>query len=160
MNISDKYIKHGGLHFHKDTPREVMDLLALYWQSDVRLRIFLGTPDEYWLEQHDVMGTIGRSTGDIKVPLLMSTICAKGGGAILTDRIMMITVDKKIVYKHPDFKIKAFKIVETIPKELKDIGFASYGVYYEHEDELLASFESRVKAERYVAFMEGKRNKL
>jgi hypothetical protein len=95
----------GGTAYHADTPYEVVDLLDTYMHNGTRIRIFYGDvkTGKDWMEEHDTMGRIGRSTGELKVPLIINSARSFGGGALLDNRIVRITVDKQDVYKHPKY---------------------------------------------------------
>jgi hypothetical protein len=95
-----------GISFHLETPDKVCRILANYCGSrNTRLRIFLGDRNtgKDWFEAWDTVGYIGRSTGNIKIPLMISRKDSMGGGAILDHCIVKITIDKKTVYKHPNY---------------------------------------------------------
>lgn len=76
--------------FDSDTPYKVRTLLERYRRSGKELRIFYGDRQtgRDWLEEFDTVGTIGRSTGAMKVPLLM--IDEYGGTAISTNSIVRL----------------------------------------------------------------------
>ena len=59
-----------------------------------------------WRETFDIRGSIGRSTGSIKIPLLIKTSRSLGGGAVLDHCLVKITDanTKKILYIHPNYK--------------------------------------------------------
>jgi hypothetical protein len=58
-----------------------------------------------WGDDCDVKGRISRSTGSIKIPLLIPNRQSSGGGAILTDCIVKITTTKgnEVLYEHPSY---------------------------------------------------------
>jgi hypothetical protein len=51
-------------------------------------------------------GHVGRSTGRIKIPLLIKTRRSTGGEGILDDAIVRITesVGKRVLYSHPKYR--------------------------------------------------------
>lgn len=152
--MKTKYEIYGKMHFMENTPFEVKAILNQYLHTDKRLRIFLGDEKEYWLEEYDVIGYIGRSSGEIKIPLLIRNSKSNGGGSISTNCIKQITLNKKIIYKDPSFKIKEFKIKKS---PYADKGY-THGVFYNGKN--VSNFKSLEKAERYIAFMKGERNKM
>jgi hypothetical protein len=70
-----------------------------------RIRIVLDYGDvntgESWGEEHDIYGYVGRSSGKIKIPILVYNRRSFGGGAILDHCIIGIKTskDKKVLYK-------------------------------------------------------------
>jgi len=95
-----------GISFSKTTPDKVCQILANHCGGrNTRIRIFLGDEKtgKDWLEVWDTIGYVGRSTGNIKIPLLIRRKDSWGGGAILDDCIVKITIDKCVVYQHPNY---------------------------------------------------------
>lgn len=152
---TDSYKFHRDLWFHKDTPLQVCDAIALAYARQLRVRIWLGDTETgtAWMEEHDVVGTIGRSTGQRKVPLLLERKTSVGGAAILTHCIVRLdrTDGAGTVYKHPSFTH----------------GFESYSIGLEpgtddvwrvkNAQGVVATFNKKLTAERWVAFMRGER---
>ena len=81
-----------GTSYHDDTPREVIDILERARQARFRIRLDYGDPEtgESWGEVFDIEGYVGRSTGPIKIPLLVHNARSMGGGAIMDDKIIGI----------------------------------------------------------------------
>lgn len=117
-------------------------ILATY-RAKERVRIFYGDPKtgKVWPEEFETTGTIGRSTGERKVPLLIANRRSLGGGA-LSPSIVGVKTKYRWFYKHPAFNLGVW-----------EVGLDC--VY--HNDKLHARFPSHAKAERYVEFMTGKR---
>ena len=93
-----------GIYFNKDTNDEVCNILAKYCgDKNQRIRIFYGNTDtgKDWFEAYDTIGYVGKSCGDIKIPLMLPKRNSTGGCPILDCRIIKITIDKKVVYEHP-----------------------------------------------------------
>lgn len=151
----NKEIEYRGLYFNEATEKRVMDIIADNLHSENRLRFFYGDSEKYWLDEYQMMGTIGKSTGTQPIPLLITSKRSIGGGGILTHCIQMITIDKTVIYKNPNFIIKDFEIKEATP-ELKEKELLS-SVYYEGVN--VANFETQEKAERWIKFMTGKSNR-
>lgn len=98
-----------GTFFHKETPQKVKDILDGHMQSSTRLFIDLGDTKtgKSWGEIYDNQGTISRSMGQVKVPLLIKTVRSSGGGAILDHCIIRIKTTGKngiTLYKHPKYQ--------------------------------------------------------
>ena len=137
----------GGMFFDPRTPKEVCDLLSYYNSAnpEPRVRLFYGDPEtgRYWLNEYDVMGYIGRSTGPIKIPLLIHRRASDGGPSILDHCIMRITRDRQVVYENPKFFIPTF--------EIEDCRVIVDG-------DLYAVCDTPLKARRLVSFLMGDRN--
>ena len=67
-----KYKVLDNTYFHLDTPDNLCALICELISKRSKVKIFLGDPKtgENWNEEHDTIGTIGKSTGRIKIPLL------------------------------------------------------------------------------------------
>lgn len=103
-----------GTSYHEQTPQEVCNVLERVRQSRTRIRIDLGYTDnapegkqvgQSWGEIHDVTGYVGRSTGKVKIPLLVHNSISMGGGGILDHRIIQIKESRggRVLYQHPNF---------------------------------------------------------
>jgi len=159
MNSEFKIVN--GTAYHMETPDQVINVLEESRNSnrDQRIRLFYGDSKtgKDWHEEHDIMGYIGRSTGSIKIPLLINNRNSYGGGAVLDHCIVKITKDKTTLYQHPKYHTDKFTI-----KQCKDVEMINKG--YTHEvfrnGKINARFNSEQKAKNYISFMEGKRNKI
>lgn len=155
--------QNSGIWFNEKTPEAVMRIISGLYHSpnreERRIRIFYGDQEtgRSWNEENDVMGFIGRSTGEKKIPLLIHSTRSHGGPAILTDCIIgIILISTKMwLYKHEKFHTGNWRIAynyETIESLLPK----SASVYCDGTN--VANFNKYpVKAEKYVQFMEGKR---
>jgi hypothetical protein len=113
----DKYTEVNGTFYQKGTPQAVINALESVRNNKTRVKLFYGDPEtgRDWHEENDVTGTIGRSTGSIKIPLLISTSRSMGGGAILTKNIVKIRDTKtgKVLYQNEKYKQPNIEIVES-----------------------------------------------
>ena len=97
------------------TPRKVVEILEAARQDGRLSRIRLSYGDaktgKDWLEEHDVEGYVGRSTGRDKVPLLLANSKSTGGGAILDQCIVRIRTASSLltIWKHPNYHHGCFK---------------------------------------------------
>lgn len=96
-----------GTHYDESTPDEVVRLLESYRAKGRRIRVRYGDPKtgRDWLEEHDVEGTVGRSTGEKKVPLLIHNRRSLGGAAML-DHCVVRIIDRPsgfVHYSHPKY---------------------------------------------------------
>ena len=91
------YKVYQGTAYHVETPDVVVSILdrALKSHHTIRLRIHYGDPKtgRAWDNKPET-GSIGRSTGSIKIPLLIKTTRSLGGGGLLDNCI--IKIEQKI----------------------------------------------------------------
>lgn len=143
-----------GIEFDKDTPDRVVRILLdmMNTSPKQRIRIFLGDrkTGKDWCQEWDTMGYVGKSTGKIKIPLLVNNSRSWGGGGISTGSIVRITIDKRDVYRHPKYHIGKI--------ELKPSPFPSvpYGVWIDGVNH--ANFKTAEKARKWADFIQGKTN--
>lgn len=108
--IKYKIVK--GTAYHEETPDAVIEIIeeALHSNRTIRLRFCFGDTDtgKDWCEENYTLGYIGRSSGEIKVPLLLESRKSSGGGSLLDHCI--VKIDKKKdnqmyqeVYRHPKY---------------------------------------------------------
>ena len=104
------YVEFNGTSYHKDTPQKVIEILDsnLNGYRQQRLRFYFGDAltGRDWKEEYDIYGYVGRSTGQVKIPLLIHNRSSTGGGALLDDCIVKITESKaphRVLYQHPTY---------------------------------------------------------
>lgn len=134
-----------GTAYHADTNEKVIKALESARASRARIRVWYGDTDtgKAWAEEYDVLGYVGRSTGGVKIPLLVHNRNSFGGGGILDHCIVRIdTTDGQTLYKHPTFNAGELSIDGT-------------DVYI--DGQIQARFDTPAKAAKYVAFLTGKR---
>ena len=137
-----------GTTFHTETPIAVCNILndAISSRLSKRIRIFFGDKEtgKDWNEFYDTIGYVGRSTGLIKIPLMIHNTRSTGGGAILDHCIVKITVDKKTVYQHPKYHcpivIKDCSVIDT------------------EDNKVIANCKDAEMAKRYFDYLKGTRN--
>jgi len=103
-----KYLKTiGGTCYNANTKRAMIEQLEVLRRSGTRCRFHWGdaATGKDWCDRYGVTGTIGLSTGEIRVPLLIYNKRSIGGGAILTHCIVKITASRggRTIYQHPDY---------------------------------------------------------
>ena len=152
----NKYKVVNGISYHENTPDAVIRVLENAMRTNKRIRIFYGDTEtgRDWMEIYDIIGTIGRSCGQNKIPLLIKNIRSYGGGAILTDCIVKITIDKEVVYKHPKYYLPEMEIKEA-NDTLKAEGYF-YSVFADGKNTY--NCKTLKQAENEVAFHKGLRN--
>lgn len=152
-----KYKEIGGTSYRFETPQEVIDILERSRINRTKIRVFFGdVTGRDWMEEYDTMGHVGRSTGEIKVPLLIPRATSSGGGALIDSSIVKITIDKITVYQHPNYRLPALRIAPvSTGSSLEQKGY-THMVYA--DDVNTGNFKSLEKAEKYVEFLRGERN--
>lgn len=112
-----KYKIVNGTAYHEETPESIIEIIeeALNSQRQIKLRFYFGDTNsgKDWCEENDIIGYIGRSTGEIKVPLLFNSARSSWGGSLLDHCI--VKIEKIInhthcpsyheVYRHPSYHI-------------------------------------------------------
>lgn len=106
-----------GTSYASTTPDEVVRILEQSRLHGTRIRIHYGDVEtgRDWMDENDVRGTVGRSTGPIKIPLMIATSRSSGGGGILDHCIVRIrpsTGAGPDLYRHPGYHLDA-SVVEA-----------------------------------------------
>lgn len=148
-----------GTWFNLKTDPMVKAVLEAARKERMKVRIFYGdtnpestTGGRSWMEEHDVYGYISRSTGFLKVPLLVSP-GDDGGGAILTQCIVKIISSAWVtLYEHPKFYVPEMTLVDKLDDELVKRG---YVVGVDVLGKRHANFKSLKKAQDWMTFMRG-----
>jgi hypothetical protein len=104
LTVGDKVYKViDGTYYHQDTPDMLIDVLENIRKEKIRIKINYGdrATGKSWGETHDISGTIGRSMGPVKCPILLHNSRSTGGGIILTQCILEIKTSKgnKLLYR-------------------------------------------------------------
>ena len=135
-----------GFYFNENTPEKVMQIVSSIGRN-TRLRFWYGKDGKSWNEENDVCGSIGRSTGNIKIPLLINNSNSMGGGSLLGDSIIKIvdTKNKMVLYQHENFSQPEFIVRSYDCAVLADNILHAQG------------FKTEKQAQRYADFMNGKR---
>jgi hypothetical protein len=139
-------------YFDPGTAPEVTHVLERCRTSHDRVRLVLGDTDtgQSWFDEYDVVGTIHRSGGHLKVPLLIADR-QDGGPAILTTCLLCIIRWKngKVLYRHPVYQHPELELKHR-PEEDRDLPWLVI-----HQEKPLARFAAQGKAAAYLAFMQG-----
>ena len=102
-------VSESGTYYSNETPDGAIRVLESLRGTHQRVKIYLGDREtgRDWMEESDKAGKIGRSSGPIKVPILLTTINSHGGGAILDDCIVKIVTSPaasaRVLYQHPSY---------------------------------------------------------
>lgn len=139
---------------NEKTTSRVATLLNNLSMSQQRIRLVYGDTNtgKDWLEECDVIGTIGRSTGTKQIPLLIRNSRSTGGGSILDHYILKIVdvKSKRVLYQHEKYITPSFEIEISEPDTLSRYRVIS-------DNKLLATFSEYDEAQKYIDFMLCKR---
>lgn len=148
--------EYKGLYFHPETPQRVRDVLAAEFHTGRRLRLHYGdtATGRVWLEEYDIIGTVSRSTGRIKIPILIFNSRSFGGMGILDNCIVRIqdVKTKADLYAHPKYAPPELRIVAAPYPDKPE-----YLSGVTRDSELQAAFKSWDAANAYRQFMRGER---
>ena len=113
--MNKQYQTKNGTSYDQRVPKEMVELLEDIRINKIRVRFHWGeaATGEDWGDCYDVEGTLGRSTGTSKVPLLINNSRSLGGGAILGHCIVKITTTRKplkTLYCHPKYHVKEVEV--------------------------------------------------
>ena len=137
-------------YFAPGTDPKAAAVLEYRRQAGGKVRLVLGNTltGEPWLNEYDVVGRIGRSSGGLKVPLLLED-GASGGGAILTACVLSIVDWKsgRTLYRHPAY------MEPDLGLQPSDNPEHPWAVL--HLNGVIARFKDIGKACAYIAFMRG-----
>lgn len=104
-------MEFNGTTYADDTPQAVIDVLERARQNGTRVRVHYGDTGNGadWGDTCDVAGTIGRSTGSKKIPLLIPNARSTGGAGVLTRHIVRIRYANRAqggdLYRHPGYHV-------------------------------------------------------
>jgi len=105
--MEKQYQTVNGTSYDARTNQQVIDVLESVKESKTRIIVDYGDVEtgRSWKEEFDIAGRIGRSTGTIKIPLLVHNARSMGGGALLDHCIVKIStsVGKRVLYQHPKY---------------------------------------------------------
>ena len=93
---------------------KLWSILSSLVHSGRRVRIWYGDTEtgRSWNEEYEVTGTIGRSSGNIKIPLLIKNSRSYGGGSLLDDCIIRIDDihQKRTLYQTENFHVEKLEV--------------------------------------------------
>lgn len=147
---AEKYNVVNGTSYPASMPKGAVDALERCRASGTRVLIrycYDGKPDS--LDEHEVIGTVGRSMGPVKAPLLIHNARSHGGGTIGANvaRISQTATGRVLwqspAYRQPELKIRPCDIVGTDGK-------THYGVEVTADGETHARFRDLEAARRWA----------
>ncbi|RTL56522.1 MAG: hypothetical protein EKK46_04780 [Rhodocyclaceae bacterium] len=137
-------------YFNPGTDAKTAKVLESCRTHGQKIRLILGdtATGEPWLDEHDVVGRIGRSMGTLKVPLLVEP-SEHGDSAILCSGILAIIdwASGDFLYRHASYREANLNIRPSGNVE------RPWDVF--RREEVVASFGDIGKAGAYIAFMRG-----
>ena len=143
--------------FDENTCDKVKTVLTDCYNKQYRVRLWYGDTKTglSWMDEYDVIGTIGRSTGKQKIPLLIKNSRSSGGGGILCHSIIRIDVisSKRTIYEHPLFYVPLLTVATNNDNDTKN----KCPFIVLKDNELQARFKSEKQAYNYIDFMTGER---
>lgn len=147
------------LEVYSQVNHSLMHILNNSRKYGFRIRIWYGDrkTGRSWNEEYDVMGRVGRSCGNIKIPLLIYNKRSYGSGALLVGSIIRIDdiEDKQTLWKVSNFHVEKMEIKYNPAREKY-----SWEVWQTEDSgdlQALAYFKTEEKAKRWIDFMYGKR---
>ena len=146
-----------GTYYREGTPRAVVRGLELARKTCKYIRLWYGDSKtgKAWVEENDVFGYVGSSTGPLKVPLLLENGTSCGGPSIMVDCIVKLKVGGKVVYAHRQLDLGSFTV-----RELPRRNQAGYTHAVDVDGIEHARFKSFVEALHWAEFMTGKRDRI
>ena len=139
--------------FSDKTNEKVKQVLTSCYNRKNRIRVVYGDVNTgiSWLDDYEVLGYVGKSTGIKPIPLLINNSRSTGGGGILTDSILKIidAKTKQVLFQNDKF------IEPVLTKEISNYCDYLYDVRY--NGELVARFKTEKQANNYIDFMQCKR---
>ena len=90
------YKEVNGTFYKKDTPKDLIEVLERVRENRIRIVVDYGDikTKKSWEEEYDIKGYIGRSTGEIKIPILIYNSRSTGGGSLLDNCILSVKTTK------------------------------------------------------------------
>lgn len=130
-------VSEDSTYYDKETPDALIEVLERARANKTRLKIYLGDNEtgKDWMEEDSKMGKVGRSTGPIKIPLLIKNLPSTGGGAILTQCIVKIVTSPQrvLLYQHPKYYQPEMRIVEDGDGKYSHAILIDGDIYSRHE---------------------------
>jgi hypothetical protein len=106
-------------YYSKETSDQIISLLDHLRKMQSRVRFYWGDTKTGcdWGDTCDVSGRISRTTGTIKIPILIHNRRSSGGCAILTHCIVRIDwankkgYDNPTIYRHPKYHVENTDVI-------------------------------------------------
>lgn len=147
--VGDKFYRVvDGTYYNEKTPDDVIRLLERLRKNGTSVIVRYGDTETGfdWMEENDVEGTVGRSTGTVKIPLLVPR--NENGGPGMLDHCIVKIVDAitgKALYTHPHYWRRTVKIHPS--------DTAPYVAMALFDDEIVARFKTAQELAKFVRIM-------
>lgn len=144
--------------FSPNTPEPVQNLLERLRADDTPVRLFYGDPETGIddLQEWDTIGTIGRTGGLMRSPILVpKNEC--GGGIIFTNRLLKVVslTTGRVLYLHERYRLPELAINESdSPEKARK----AYRFAVSANGTTAARFKTHAKACNWLAFISGEHN--
>lgn len=156
-----------GTTYSTDTDPEVIRILEAARVSGDRVRLHYGHTRDTdcdgkpadlgldWLDTCDVRGSIGRSMGPVRVPILLHSRRSMGGASVLDSSIVLIRASPGgcVLYRHPAYHTGTITLGPCVvaPSEGTPAAVAeAYRFEVCRNGEVQARFKSVEQARRYL----------
>lgn len=156
-----------GLYIKNEDRLEVFDnldaklvsIILQYRNSKERLRLFYGDihTGRSWNEEYNVTGSIGRTCGNFKVPVLLNNSRSYGGEAISIGSLIRIDEisTHQTLWQVPNFHVEKLYVKHTPVN--KDYPYAVMQLRDKESISNIANFKTETQAKHWIDFMYGKR---
>jgi hypothetical protein len=149
MKTDSDYTIADGTYYDKRTDLKVIQALENARRHNIRVVIRLGDVEtgRDWLDEWGMEGTISRSMGPHKIPLLIANRRSMGGARILEHCILRIASSdgKTVFYQHPKYQCPSFSVGAAKSEGYLEGGYCN--------GELHAQFKKEGQAARWVKKM-------
>lgn len=150
------YKQVNGTNYDARTPDEVVVVLEKARLNRQRVHVSLGYTEgpeagRDWLEENMVHGFIGRSTGSVRIPLIVHNRRSLGGPGLLDHCIVRIrtAAGGHLLWQHPQYHHGLIQIrPKAEPLVLEDGRILRVDVL--RDGQVQAAFEDVTKARRYI----------
>lgn len=161
-NDASKYKVVNGTSYNAETPDAVVTVLERVRLDRTRIRVFYSQNGVVWHDGDGMIGTVGRSTGSIKIPILIPDRTSTAGAGIIDDCIVRIDVkgykDQIVtVYKKDGYTVPEYTVVKRTPTEGEDPTLKPYAWDVNSNTGLYARAKNEKAAHRLADYMSGKR---
>lgn len=145
-----------GTSYDERTPDDVIRVLENARLNRTRLHVSLGETDgpqagRDWMEENSVYGFIGRSTGNIKIPLLIHNRRSLGGFGLLDHCVVRIrtAAGGGVLWQHPSYHHGNLEIRRKAEPVVLPDG-RTLQVEVLRDGQTQAAFEDVTSARRYI----------
>jgi hypothetical protein len=151
-----------GTYYGNETPTAVVRILEESRRTGLRLRLHYGDTKtgRDWMDEWGMTGRISRSMGPIKIPILISSNRALGGGGILDHCIVRIrtAAGNRELYRHPLYNRPTYTTAQgsNVPQSPGRVpaDAAKYPFAVLEDGAVIARFETAAKRSNWFKKMD------